>query len=227
MIDQNGTDDGPTEGDAPPSYPPGSVRALLDTVAVTATTRNALLARLGADGSRLPVYFDEAMFADLDAVCSRLIPQHDRASRIPLAIEIDARLAEGRGNGWRYDTMPEDGEAYRRALHGLNETALTLFGAGFSAIEGSDQDCVLGMLQRGEAQGEAQGEAWRGIQTARVFEELLAEVVETYYAHPLAQEEIGFAGMADAQGWSAIGLGEREAREPTAIGSMVIHHDRG
>jgi hypothetical protein len=40
---------------------------------------------------------------------------------------------------------------------------------------------------------------------------------ETYYAHPLAQEEIGYAGMADARGWRAIGLDEREAHEPASI----------
>jgi len=55
---------------------------------------------------------------------------------------------------------------------------------------------------------------WRTLPAARFFEELLAEVVETYYAHPLAQEEIGYAGMADAPGWRAIGLDEREERDP-------------
>ncbi|MBW3634848.1 MAG: GMC family oxidoreductase [Armatimonadetes bacterium] len=48
----------------------------------------------------------------------------------------------------------------------------------------------------------------------RFFEELLAEATEHYYAHPLAQEEIGYAGFADAPGWKRIGLDERENREP-------------
>jgi hypothetical protein len=51
----------------------------------------------------------------------------------------------------------------------------------------------------------------------RFFEELLVLATETYYAHPLAQEEIGYAGMADAAGWQAIGLDEREAHEPAPL----------
>ena len=43
---------------------------------------------------------------------------------------------------------------------------------------------------------------------------MLAELTETYYAHPLAQEEIGYVGMADLPAWTKIGLNEREEREP-------------
>lgn len=49
---------------------------------------------------------------------------------------------------------------------------------------------------------------------ARAFEELLAEGAEIFFAHPLAQDDLGYAGYADAHGWTRIGLGEREARDP-------------
>lgn len=52
---------------------------------------------------------------------------------------------------------------------------------------------------------------------ALYFEELLALVVDIYYAHPLASEEIGYTGMADAHGWQAIGLDERETHEPVSV----------
>jgi hypothetical protein len=195
---------------AAPSYPAGTVRALLATDAVTGPTRRALEARLDAESPGSPSFFDGAGYADLEAACARLLPQRDRAHPLPLAAAVDARLAEGRGDGWRYDVMPEDGEAYRRGLLGLNETARILFGAEFRELNGPEQDRVLTLVQRDEAPGEA----WRALSAARFFEELLAEIVEAYYAHPLAQEEIGYAGIADAPGWRAIGLGEREEREP-------------
>lgn len=62
--------------------------------------------------------------------------------------------------------------------------------------------------------GEAAGETWRSLPPGRFFEELLAEATEVYVAHPLAQEAIGYADMADAPGWTRIGLDERETREP-------------
>jgi hypothetical protein len=52
---------------------------------------------------------------------------------------------------------------------------------------------------------------------ALYFEELLALVVDVYYAHPLASEEIGYIGMADAHGWQAIGLDQRETHEPVSV----------
>ena len=53
---------------------------------------------------------------------------------------------------------------------------------------------------------------------ARFFEEMLSEVVALYYSHPLAQEEIGYVGMADARGWPRVGPGELEAHEPRPVG---------
>jgi hypothetical protein len=47
---------------------------------------------------------------------------------------------------------------------------------------------------------------------------MLAELTEYYYAHPLAQEEIGYVGMADAHGWTRLGLNELEPREPEPLG---------
>ncbi len=79
------------------------------------------------------------------------------------------------------------------------------------------QDAVLGSVQNEEAAGAT----WNLLPSRRFFEELLAEVTEIYYAHPLAQEEIGYAGMADAPGWTRIGLDEREEREPQANESQA------
>jgi hypothetical protein len=71
---------------------------------------------------------------------------------------------------------------------------------------------------------QATGAAWEGVDQARWFEEILATLVDIFYAHPLASEKIGFAGMADARGWPDVGIGAREEREPSPLGQTAPSH---
>jgi gluconate 2-dehydrogenase gamma chain len=193
-----------------PEYPSGTVRALLDTPHVSEATRAALQARLAAPAAYVPRLLAPETYALLEAVAARLFPQPDRADApIPLAPAVDQRLAEGRADGWRYDALPPDREAYRLGLGGIQEVAQGLFQADFTALDATQQDAVLRAL----ATGRPPGAIWATLDAGRFFEELLAELTETYYAHPLAQEEIGYVGMADLPSWSKIGLNEREDRE--------------
>lgn len=193
-------------------YPAGTVRALLDTDLVTRPTRDALRARLEGRHAEPGRFFRPDALLTLRAACARLVPQPHREDPIDVAGCIDQRLADATGNGWRYDSMPPDAEAYAAGLAGLDETAHLRHGAAFHELEVSRQDEVLCAVQRGEAQGKI----WERIPAPRFFEELLAESVEFYYSHPQAQEEIGYVGMADAPGWQAIGLDQLEPREPRA-----------
>lgn len=192
------------------SYPEGSVRALLHTDHVTEATRAALEARLAASAAYEPQFFDAATYGLLRAVAARLLPQPDRQTPIELAWEVDKRLLEGKSDGWRYDTMPPDREAYRLGLGGINQAAQAQFQREFEALDADSQDAVLQQV----AAGQAPGENWQHLPQHRFFEELLVELTEIYYAHPLAQEEIGYVGMADLPGWHYLGLNNREDREP-------------
>lgn len=197
-----------------PIYPAGTVRTLLATEHVSPATRAALQARLAGDAAPYePRFFAPETFALLQSVAARLLPQPERALPIALAPEIDRRLADGDSDGWRYDDLPPDREAFRLGLGGLNETAQALFEAEFQKLGFEQQDAVL----RAVAEGQPPGVAWQTLPARRFFEELLAELTIIYYAHPLAQEEIGYAGMADLPAWTQIGLDEREAREPAAV----------
>jgi hypothetical protein len=190
------------------SYPAGTVRALLPTELVTDATRAALTARLTPPAA--PQFFEPATYALLQAVAARLFPQPDRAEPIELAATIDQRLLQGLSDGWRYDALPPDREAFRLGLGGLNQSAELLHGRGFLELAPEQQDAVLHAVQAGSAPGDI----WQTVPAPRFFEEMLAEMTETYYAHPLAQEEIGYVGMADVPGWAKIGLNEKEDREP-------------
>lgn len=130
-----------------------------------------------------------------------------------MAGEIDKRLAQNGSDGWRYDVMPADGDAYTLGLAGINETAQLLHNQSFIELEDQQQDDVLRQVQ----QAKAPGTIWEKLPADRFFEELLTEAAHNYYSHPLAQEEIGYVGMADVAGWQRISLNDLEDREPKAF----------
>ena len=102
---------------------------LLKTDLVTEPTRAVLTERLNAPAHQ-PTFFSPDEFALLTAVCDRLVPQQ-AAERIDMAGPIDKRLTDGEGDGWRYNDMPPDGEAYRLGLSGISESADAMFGGSF------------------------------------------------------------------------------------------------
>ncbi|GAB3546649.1 gluconate 2-dehydrogenase subunit 3 family protein [Spirosoma fluminis] len=193
-------------------YPDGTVRTLLETDHVTKATRQALTDRINLP-ERQPQFFSADEFALLQAICNRLIPQQDRPVCIDLAGGIDERLTQNESNGWRYDTMPPDRDAYRLGLKGVAETAMVLFQQPFRQLSPDQQDSVLTYIQTAQSTSAS----WEGLPAERFFEELLAEAVENYYSHPLAQEEIGCVAMADVPGWQRIGLNQLDEREPRPL----------
>jgi gluconate 2-dehydrogenase gamma chain len=195
------------------TYPEGTVRALLATDQVTPATRAALEARLNAPADYQPQFFDADTYALLQAVAARVFPQPDREMPIELAPNVDKRLLAGTADGWRYDAMPPDREAYRLGLGGINQAAQQAFNQAFVELTPAQQDQIIGQL----AAGEAPGENWQQLPQHRFFEEMLAELTESYYAHPLAQEEIGYVGMADVPGWPHVTPNTLEPREPEEV----------
>ncbi len=186
-------------------YPFGSVRALLETDWVTEPTRKVLLERFDAGENYAPRFFDARDYAALKAVCEILAP----SEIVPLDFvpgEIDERLDKNTGNGWRYAKMPPDGEAFRRWLRGLNDIAEQKFDCDFQSLTIEKRNEILQFVRRGEINSEV----WRDFNSRLFLEELLAEFAEIFYAHPLAQEEIGYIGFADAHGWQKIGLNEHD-----------------
>jgi gluconate 2-dehydrogenase gamma chain len=197
-----------------PSYPAGSVRSLLNTAAVTPATARALKNRLQM-ATATPVFFDAQQYYLLSCLCDCLLGQLPEKRLVNMAAFIDERLAAGKTDGWRYNHMPPDGELYSQGLQGINETSIALFGNLFTNLPREQQLTVLHRIQRGTAPSAI----WEQLSPVTFFEEVLAEATEIFYAHPLAQEEIGYVGMADAQGWQKIGLNEKEIIEPREIKS--------
>ena len=93
-------------------------------------TTSVVTARLGPAGPSLFFTAEEEPAAR--ALLDRLLAQ-DEDPRVPVFEVIDARLAEGRGDGFRYEDLPDDPEAWRQSIAALNETARSDFGQPFAA----------------------------------------------------------------------------------------------
>jgi hypothetical protein len=136
----------------------------------------------------------------LDAVAQRIVPQPDRgeAERIPIVPWIDEKLYEDKRDGYRYEEMPPQQDAWRLGIKGINETAQALFEEKqFVDLDPLSQDVVLTHVARGDPPGAT----WKLLPAARFFKDVLCStIVKIYYAHPLAWNEIGYNGPSSPRG---------------------------
>ncbi len=154
---------------------------------------------------------DEARL--LQAILDRILPQDDRdeAHKIPILPFIDERLYTGRINGYRYEHMPPDGEAYRLGLQGIDAIARRLYGCSFVELEPLGQDQVLLTLHDGKPPAGA--DIWQRVSVNHFWMMLLQDAVSVYYAHPYAWDEIGYGGPAYPRGYIRLEDGRPEPWE--------------
>jgi hypothetical protein len=158
-------------------------------------------------------FFDAEQTQVLEAICARLIPQddRDRAHRVPIVPQIDRRLANGDGDGYRYEDMPPDPEAYLIGLRAINESAQSVFERTFVTATLSQQDGLLRSLHDGKPL--VDHAAWQRMPVKRFWILLLSDCVEAYYSHPYAWDEIGFGGPAYPRAYMRLANGEPETWE--------------
>jgi hypothetical protein len=157
-------------------------------------------------------FFSEGQFALLEAICARLLPQDDRPEelRIPIVPFIDQQLARGGGDGYRYEDMPWDPEAYRLGLQGIDQASQSMFGGkNFTELDEPRQDEVLAALEKGDPPGDL----WRQLPAQRIFKMIMRDAVEMYYSHPAAWNEVGYSGPASPRGHVRLSLGKRDPWE--------------
>lgn len=186
---------------------PPSLFGLIEAGLVREPTATAMLDRLEPTAQVSPAYIEREAFETLTVLCARLRPRTFRPTALELALQIDARVAKGEGDGWRYDAMPPDGVAYVEGLASVDDEAMAVHGLVFANLDGAAADALIRALQRGETRTE-----WR-FPVRRFFEELLTEVAVVAYAQPCAQAMIGYVGYADAKGWTQVDLNGREGWE--------------
>ncbi len=149
----------------------------------------------------------------MEALAGRIIPQDDRdaAHQIPIVPHIDHRLAEGIIDGYRFEDMPPDGEAYHLGLQGVEAVAQHMYQRGFVDLDPGEQERVLVTLH--DAQPPAGDAIWRRVAAQRFWMLLVQDCIEGYYAHPYAWDEIGFGGPAYPLGYMRLEGGKPEPWE--------------
>ena len=125
---------------------------------------------------------------------------------MPVFEVIDRRLAERRGDGFRYEDMPEDPEAWRQSIAALNETAQARLRTAFANLAHDDQRDIIEEVRL------CKGE-WHGLPASRLFSLWMRYACSAFYAHPWAWNEIGFGGPAYPRGYKYLALGAREPWE--------------
>jgi hypothetical protein len=149
----------------------------------------------------------------MQAVCDRLIPQDDRDDqhKIPVVNYIDRRLYEKHIDGYRYEDMPPDDEAFRLGLQAIDSIAHHLYQTPFVDLNPLEQDTVLKTIHDGEPP--AAQEIWNRMAVHHFWLLLLQDAVNAYYAHPYAWNEIGFGGPAYPRGYMRLEHGRPEPWE--------------
>jgi hypothetical protein len=147
------------------------------------------------------------------AVADRILPQEDRVPwrRIEILPGIDERLFENRLEGFRYDDMPPDQEAYRIAAHAFEEMAVDLYQMRFKELLTLEQERLIQSIHDAEPMA-AKG-LWKQMNIERFWAMLVSDCCSIYYAHPYAWDEIGFGGPAYPRGYMRLEEGEPEPWE--------------
>ena len=135
------------------------------------------------------------------AVADRIIPQDDRVAEriIPVVDYIDQRLYENKSDGYRYEGMPSDQDAYRLGLQIIEKTARAVHGQSFLELDRLKQDFLLKSIHDGKQL--AAPELWAKLPIQRFWTMLVGDCTKAYYSHPWAWDEIGFGGPAYPRGY--------------------------
>jgi len=169
-----------------------------------AATRDVVADRLGPD--RRLRFFSAVEAATAGALFDQLLDQHGEP-KVPVLEMVDRRLARDETDGWRYAEMPKDPDAWRRSLAALDAESVARCGTVFGASEGEQQ---AGMIQSVQDLGDAE---WHAMRAGQVWSLWTRYACTAFYSHPLAWQEMGFAGPAYPRGYKNLGLDRREPFE--------------
>lgn len=201
----------------PDTTPLASLQDLLQSDLLTPPTRRVLQERLAATPQPLR-FFTPPEAGTLNALGARLFPAEHGALPTDFVCAVDARLADGKGDGWRYDLLPPDPDLWRRLLQGFDQTAQGLHGKAFAACPPAEQDAVLASVQGSKPPGDV----WQMLSPRHAWEEMLAELTEVYYSQAQVQAQIGCVSFADGRGWHEIGLNKRETWERDTVAQIPL-----
>jgi hypothetical protein len=154
-------------------------------------------------------FFSPAEAAALGTLCDLLTAQ-DSEPRIPLINYIDEKYDDGDLDGFQFQDMPDDRDAWRLVAHGLDEQAAER--AGAASFAAADTEVQLRIVAD-FADGDLHGGAWDELNVTRAFGLVVRVTLACFYSHPWAWNEIGFGGPAYPRGYSRFGSPDLQRAE--------------
>lgn len=200
----------PLEPRAQPGYYPG-YSTLSQQKFWDAATRKAILDRV-ENVPRIR-FFNAYQVKQLEAVCDLILPQDDRdnAHRIPIVPEIDKRLYEDTTDGYRFEDMPPDPEAYVLALRAIDQMSVETYNKPFIETGLRQREELLQSLHDAKPKGAE--DIWQRMPVHRFWMLLVQDCIAAYYSHPWAWDEIGYGGPAYPRAYMRLERGEPEPWE--------------
>lgn len=197
--------------------------ALHEVESWDAVTAGVVLERLGP---RPPLrFFSPTEEAIARPLLDLIVDQHEEP-RVPVFEMIDQRLAEMTTDGWHYEDLPPDDQAWSASLTALDEDAQERHGCGFA---GCSRDAAAALLQAVLDLGSRQ---WHGMAANRVWSLWSRYACTAFYSHPWAWNELGWPGPAYPRGYKDLGIDRREPFEvadsrPSAVPVAEEHMRSG
>lgn len=204
----------PATGEAlPPTSHPGyypGYSTLSQSAYWDKTTRGVIAKRVSDPPPRR--YFTEDQWRFWQIVFDHLVPQTDRTPefQIPVLPPLDERLFLNKTDGYRYEGMPKDREAYVVGIDAINAEAQACFNARFLDLPFLQQDQVLENLAKARPTAP---KAWKHLPIRRFWQLIMSDAIRGYYAHPFAWDEVGFGGPAYPRAYTRLERGEPEPWE--------------
>ncbi|WP_344222954.1 gluconate 2-dehydrogenase subunit 3 family protein [Lapillicoccus jejuensis] len=202
-------------------------------------TAGVVLGRLALPGEL--AFFTPGEVAIAAPLLDLLLAQ-DGEPRIPVLALIDQRLAVGETDGWHYDDLPEDAQAWRATLSALDDDARSgPTGRPFAELPSPAQAVLVQSvhdLANTVHPDPGQPGRWHEWPAQQVWSLWTRYACTAFYSHPWAWNEIGFPGPAYPRGYLHAGVGDRERweradrvdRDPTTFAQRVEaarrEHDR-
>jgi hypothetical protein len=191
-----------TPGGAPQRFPGFDVLAQTD--AWDPVTAGVVLAMVGPQPPLR--FFSPIQEAVARPLLDLILDQHQEP-RVPVLEMVDQRLAELATDGWRYEDLPPDPQAWAASLEALDEEALATYEVGFARCPVEAREALLRrLLDHGE-------QLWHGMRADRVWSLWSRYACTAFYSHPWAWNEIGFPGPAYPRGYKNPGINAREPFE--------------
>ena len=150
-------------------------------------------------------FFSEEEARTLAPFCD-VVTAQDAEPRVPVLNYVDAKMFEGRLDGFQYADMPDDRDVWRLTAQGLDEAARGHSMDSYAAAPRDVQQMICGAF----ADGKLDGGVWERMPVAKAWKVVTRAILMSFYAHPWAWNEIGYGGPAYPRGYAAIGPGGKE-----------------